>query len=48
MSKIQVQAMKAKAMKILTFAVRDYLIDMVTKYKDLIDAWKVLKKNIKV
>lgn len=38
--------MKAKAIKILTFAVKD-LVDTVTKYEDLVDAWKALKNKYK-
>lgn len=29
--------MKAKAMKISNFTIKDYLIDIVTKYEDLVD-----------
>lgn len=34
--------MKMKRMKILTFAIMDYLVDMVTKYVDSPNAWKIL------
>lgn len=35
--------MKAKAMKILTFAVKDYLIVIVIEHEDHVDAQKAFK-----
>lgn len=34
-----------KAIKILTFDIKDYLVDIVIEYEDLANAWMVLKQE---
>lgn len=48
LSKIQIQEMKAKAIKILFFSRKDYLIETLTKHEDLVDARKTLKDKYEI
>lgn len=37
-SEIQIQEIKVKAIKILTFVIKDYFVDMATKHEELANA----------